>query len=284
MPELPEVESVVRRLRSKLIGRRVLAVELRWLRMLQYPDKLLFERQLIGGSIKDVWRRAKYIVVTLENALAGKATKTFYLFLHLRMSGDLLVREADVASDPYDRVVFMLDDKSQLRFNDIRKFGRIILVENELYVTADLGPEPLEKSFTEGVFRERLKGRRGAIKTLLLKQSFLSGIGNIYADETLWRARIHPLKQAEKLKDAEISSLHKAIPAVLNEAIKRQGTNIGDDVVPLGAYRVRVYGREGQPCRRCQTPIKRIVIGQRSAHFCPLCQAGKQPSRRRSRS
>jgi formamidopyrimidine-DNA glycosylase len=171
----------------------------------------------------------------------------------------------------HDRVIFDLDNGRQLRFNDIRKFGRMHLVPDVDDITGAHGPEPLDRAFTLPAFREMIRTRSGAIKPLLLNQQFLSGVGNIYADESLWYARIHPLRPADSLKDAEIAALYRSIRRVLKQAIDDQGTDAGDGVIE-GDYRPRVYDRQDRPCYRCHRPIHKTVVGQRGTHFCPHCQ------------
>jgi formamidopyrimidine-DNA glycosylase len=220
----------------------------------------------------------------------------------LRMTGALIVAASGTADDPYARVVFRLSDGRELRYRDVRKFGRIGLWEGgglmrrnrrrpatrhrvaerpAPYRVGDVfgrhGPEPLARSFTAARFAELLRGRSGRMKTLLLNQAFVAGIGNIYADEALWRARIHPLRTADTLTDTEVRRLHRAIRSVLRQGIANRGASFSDYVGVDGepganAERVSVYQRTGEPCLRCGRTIERVVVGQRSTHFCPRCQ------------
>lgn len=264
MPELPEVETTVRLLRRDLVGHRFERVSLKWPR--QCPTPGILRRELPGRQVAALSRRGKFIVVHLS-----PADRT--LLIHLRMSGQLSVQHASVLPDPHAHTVFSLDGGLELRFSDTRKFGRVYLVRDPGEVLAKLGPEPLDSAFNPKWMRERFEGRKRAIKTLLLEQSIVAGMGNIYADESLYRARIDPRRPARTLTSREIRALHSAILAVLREAIEHQGTSF-DWVYSGGAMqsRLRVYGRKQQPCSKCGTSIERIVVGQRSTHLCPRCQ------------
>jgi formamidopyrimidine-DNA glycosylase len=185
----------------------------------------------------------------------------------------------DSERGPYDHTVFKLDDGWELRFSDARKFGKVFLVEDPQAVLAKLGPEPLDPEFTPAVLLTCLQGRSRAIKPLLLEQSFIAGIGNIYADEALHRAKIHPLRPADRLADDEVEHLYHAIQAALQQGIERNGASI-DWVYRGGDYQnhFRVYGREGEPCPACGTTIEKIVVSQRGTRFCPRCQPqGESP-------
>ena len=292
MPELPEVETLVRRLRESIIGSTITGTTIRWKRTIEQPAPAEFARQVVGSSIQSIDRRAKYLVFALaprpergKVEAQGGPTSTItsphatqFLLIHLRMSGKLSIVPHGTPVEKHDRVIFDLDDGHQLRFNDTRKFGRMWLVHEPAEVTGQLGPEPLAASFTLPKFRDLVKSRSGAIKPLLLNQEFLAGVGNIYADESLWWAKIHPLRKADSLGDAEIAALYRSIRKVLREAIEDQGTDAGDGIIE-GNYRPRVYDREGQPCYRCHRPIHKIVVGQRGTHFCPNCQSQRRRSK-----
>ena len=264
MPELPEVETTVRILRAELVGRRFGAVTMHWPRHSSCPEAVCAE--LPGRLVTGVTRRAKYVVIHLE-----PADRT--LLIHLRMSGRLEVWPAGETPDPYAHTVFALDDGRELRFSDTRKFGRIWLLADPDEELSKLGPEPLGAEFSPAWLRERLGARKRVIKPLLMDQSFVAGIGNIYADESLFRAKIDPRRPANSLSAEEVAALHGAIQAVLSEAIEHQGTSF-DWVYPNGGMqeRLQVYGRAGEPCLLCGTSIERIVLGQRGTHFCPQCQ------------
>jgi formamidopyrimidine-DNA glycosylase len=299
MPELPEVETLVRRLREPVIGRTIEAVTIYWKRTVARPAPKETARLLRGYTVQAIDRRAKYLVFTLathpltarrahastsrrsahalsdaeHRGRAGRhASPPIFLLIHLKMSGKLSVVSSSAPLEKHDRVVFHLDNGQQLRFNDVRKFGKIWVVIDPEEVTGSIGPEPLAADFNLPKFRTLVQSRSGVIKPLLLNQTFLAGVGNIYADESLWLAKIHPLRRADSLSDAEIAALYRSIRKVLRRAIEDQGTDAGDGVIE-GDYHPRVYGREGQPCYRCHQPLHKIVVGQRGTHFCPQCQS-----------
>ncbi|HEC35465.1 MAG TPA: bifunctional DNA-formamidopyrimidine glycosylase/DNA-(apurinic or apyrimidinic site) lyase [Anaerolineae bacterium] len=270
MPELPEVETIARGLRE-IVGRRIVGVEVRWARSIVEMDPATFAQRLRCKRIRGVGRRGKWLVLSLE--------RNDRLLIHLRMSGRLVLGPAETETDRYTRVILALDDERWLRFSDPRKFGRMVLTTNPDEVLGDLGPEPLEAGFTPQRLEDMLAGRRARLKSLLLNQRFLAGLGNIYADEALWRARLHPLRQPGTLSREEMARLHRAIRQVLTEAIARRGTTLEDRqyVRPDGrpgdfAARLAVYRRTGRPCPRCGALIERIVVSGRGTHFCPQCQ------------
>jgi formamidopyrimidine-DNA glycosylase len=276
MPELPEVETLARRLREPMIGRTIEEVTIYWKRTVARPAPKEFARMLRGCTVQAIDRRAKYLVFTLHGLEAStgapsRSRTTLFLLIHLRMSGKLSVVDGGAPIEKHDRVMFHLDDGQQLRFNDVRKFGKMWVVLDPEEVTGSIGPEPLAADFNLPKFRALVQSRSGVIKPLLLNQAFLAGVGNIYADESLWRARIHPLRRAASLSDEEIAALYRSIRQVLRQAIEDEGTDAGDGVIE-GDYTPRVYGREGQPCYRCHQPLHKIVVGQRGTHFCPQCQ------------
>lgn len=261
MPELPEVESLVRRLEPKLLGRTIVGSRIGWRRLVAKPGLATFQKGILNQKFLAADRRGKYLMFKLD---------TGHLLLHLRMSGNLTVVPSHEKRSKHEHVIISLDDGTELRFHDTRKFGRVYFVSDINQVVGKLGPEPLTIDFSD--FFARLNSKKGVIKSLLLKQEFLAGVGNIYADESLWRSRIHPLRAASSLTPKEAKSLYTAIRKILNEAIEAQGTDNGDNVVPEGDYVTRVYGREGQACRRCKEEIEKIVVGQRGTHYCPRCQ------------
>lgn len=271
MPELPEVETIARGLRASLSGRTITGVTVRWEPTIGCPSVEQFREQISGLRVQSIGRRGKYLVLELDRG---------YLLIHLKMSGRLYVVPSSRPLEKHEHTTFDLDDGRQLRFRDVRKFGRVYLVDRPERVTADLGPEPLAEDLTLEAFRRRLAARSGRLKSLLLNQAFLAGLGNIYADEALFRAGLHPLRTVPSLTADEEASLYEAIRSVLRQAIADHGTTLGDggyvDVRgEAGDYqeRIAVYGRTGESCLRCQTPIERLVIGGRSSHFCPTCQA-----------
>jgi len=300
MPELPEVETLVRRLREPVVGRTIEATTIHWKRTVARPAPQEFARMLRGYTVQSIDRRAKYLVFELVKHPTQRApdalrrtgrersgakskdavTPTLFLLIHLRMSGKLSVVDRTEPVAKHDRVVFDLDDGRQLRFNDIRKFGKMWLVVDPEMVTGAIGPEPLDRAFTLPKFRKLVQSRAGTIKPLLLNQAFLAGVGNIYADESLWLAKIHPQRKTDSLTETEVAALYRSIRKVLRTAIEDEGTDAGDGIIE-GDYHPRVYGRTDQPCYRCHQPIHRIVVGQRGTHFCPHCQPKRSPARRR---
>jgi formamidopyrimidine-DNA glycosylase len=271
MPELPEVETVAQGLRASLVGCTITEVKVLWARSVVPPDPATFARRLTGQAVTDVGRRGKWLVMALSGG--------DMLLIHLRMSGRLLLEPEACLDSRHLRVLFLLDDGRRLSFVDQRKFGRLHLTDNPTQVLGALGPEPLSDEFTAEQLGEMLAQRRGRIKSLLLNQRFLAGLGNIYADESLWRARIHPLRPANTLAPAEVRRLHEAIRSVLLAAIASGGTTLQDATYQQTngragefANRLAVYGQAGQPCLRCSTTVERIRVSQRSTHFCPHCQ------------
>lgn len=270
MPELPEVETIARRLRDgvegapSLIGMRITTFHLPWGRTLAEPSEDDLTQQLPGNEIIAIRRRGKYIVIQLK---AG------WLLIHLRMSGDLLVGPIDAQDDPYARFMVDFTSKWRLTFSDVRKFGRVWFLQDAQKVLGKLGPEPLADRFTKDALYRKLSTRKRKIKPLLMDQSFLAGLGNIYTDEALHLAKINPLVRADRLSEAHAHQLWRSIRKVLREGIRRQGASI-DWVYRGGDYQkhLRVYQRTGEPCIVCGTPIRRMVVGQRGTHYCPLCQ------------
>jgi formamidopyrimidine-DNA glycosylase len=264
MPELPEVETIVRALRPALVGKTILSADLLWKRTLAAPSPAAFKKRIKSQQILLVSRRAKYFVLQLS---------TFDLLIHLRMSGDLLVKEGAYTPAKHDRLILTLSDDLSLVFNDARKFGRVWLTADPDEVLGNLGPEPLDPSFTPQAIYERLRKHHRQLKPLLLDQSFIAGLGNIYTDEALHMARLHPLAQSDSVTPEQAEGLWRAVRAVLEEGIRSNGASI-DWVYRGGEFQdhFRVYGRDGEPCPVCGTKIERMVIGQRGTHFCPNCQ------------
>jgi formamidopyrimidine-DNA glycosylase len=280
VPELPEVETVARDLRGLVVGARISGVRVSWLKTLRSQDVAAFTAAVVGRTIVGTSRRAKLVVLDLDDASA--------ITIHLKMTGQLFVVASGVMEDPYIRVVLAFEDGRELWFRDIRKFGRVG-VARRTSTTGDLegelggpkgfkgfGPEPLEATFTVRSFRAGLRRRKGRLKPLLLDQGFLAGVGNIYADEALWAARLHPLRSAASLRPADEGRLYREIRRILAEAVERRGSSVDDYTAPEGdgsmQDELRVYQRAGEPCFRCGRPVRRIVIGARSTHFCSWCQ------------
>ncbi len=280
MPELPEVETVARDLRPQVVGATITGARIHWLRTLRSGDPVAFVEAVGGRRIDDVSRRAKLVVLELSGGLV--------ITVHLKMTGQLFVVPAGRPEDGYVRAAIELADGREIRFRDIRKFGRIGVARRDPS-SGDLvgelggpkgfrgfGPEPLAPEFTVAVFRKRLRARRGRLKPLLMDQAFLAGVGNIYADEALWTARLHPLRSTGTLRPADEGRLYRAIRSILTEAVERRGSSIDDYTAPDGdgemQERLQVYQRTGEPCPRCRRPVRRVVVGGRATHFCSWCQ------------
>ena len=272
MPELPEVETVRRGLAAQITGRTFSGISfLEWPRTIEAPTPEDLARRIAGRRVVEVRRRAKFLLVALDNDEA--------LTIHLRMTGQVMIAPHDAPRDRFERVALAFADGDELRFSDIRRFGRIALYDREALVARfrDLGPEPLGDGWARDDFVAALARRRTRLKPLLLDQSFLAGLGNIYVDESLFRAGLHPLTLAAEVTPAQGARLHATIREVLGEAIASGGTtfsNYRDAFGNEGDYyeRRRVYGRADEPCPTCGTAIARIVVGGRGTHFCPTCQ------------
>ena len=270
MPELPEVETIRNALRSggrgsiSLIGRRVVASHLLWERTLAEPAPAEFHERIHGQTVEDVGRRGKYLLLhlSIDN-----------LLFHLRMSGDLVVESQIEPPAPHHRLMLDLDYGRRLAFNDTRKFGRAWLVADPASVVSKLGPEPLDGDLNPAEFHQRLHAHRRQLKPLLLDQTFIAGLGNIYTDEALHMARLHPQVISSSLERGQSDRLLSSIRQVLSEGIQRQGASI-DWVYRGGDFQnyFRVYQRTGDPCPVCGDPVERILVGQRGTHYCSHCQ------------
>jgi formamidopyrimidine-DNA glycosylase len=273
VPELPEVETVRRALEPALVGRTIERAEIVDARLTRPEEPQLVAAELDGERVAAVERRGKYLVIRFQS---GRA-----LLVHLRMTGSFrTTRDGEGDEDPYRRAVVSLDDGSDVAYRDVRRFGTWLLLEPdevEPYLAVRLGPEPLEQRFTPRVLRDRLAGRRAPLKAALLDQRTVAGLGNIYADEALWRAKLHPRREAGTLTAAEIRRAHTGIREALEMGVARQGSTLRDYRQPDGASgsmqdEFKAYGRLGEPCERCGTPIDRIVVGGRGTWYCPRCQ------------
>jgi formamidopyrimidine-DNA glycosylase len=264
MPELPEVETIVRILRPALLNRRIQSASLLWPRTLAEPGLEQFTPRILGQAFQAVGRRGKFIVFTLSQDT---------LLIHLRMSGDLLLEDGGKPPAPHDRLLLYLDHGQSLVFNDTRKFGRVWLLDDPQRILGELGPEPLDDSLTAADFYQRLQASQRQLKPLLLDQAFLVGLGNIYTDEALHRARLHPLTRSNRLDQSQAALLLQSIRLTLEEGIRHNGASI-DWVYRGGDFQnyFRVYQRTGEPCPVCGAPVQRMVVGQRGTHFCPVCQ------------
>ncbi len=276
MPELPEVETLARTLRPALIGKTVLSADLRWKRTLAAPSPAKFKRQIQGQQIIGISRRAKYFILHLSS-LREPQGKPFILAIHLRMSGDLLVVLGGYQPGKHDRLILKLTDDTSLVFCDPRKFGRAWLVDEPAETFRDLGPEPLSEAFTAEWLYAGLRSRRRRLKPLLLDQTFIAGLGNIYTDESLHLAKLHPLSASDSVTKKQAERLWQAIRETLEEGIRSNGASI-DWVYRGGDFQnhFRVYRRTGEPCPVCKTTIERITVGQRGTHYCPKCQKRKE--------
>lgn len=281
MPELPEVETTARSLRPRLTGHRVRTISgVDWPRMLPNTSEAELQHALGGREVQTVDRRGKYLLIGFDDDQ--------WLAVHRKMSGNLLRQDAATPLAAHTHLRVELDDGTELRFVDARKFGRVYLFrsrdELDDFLAERLGPDSLV-DLDAGVLAAKLRGRKGRLKPLLLDQAFLAGVGNLYADEALWQARLHPLRTADSLSRQEVARLAEAIKLVLVLGIERRGTSFStyrdsDGSAGENQDHLNVYGREGQPCPRCGAPIRRIVIGARSSYFCPREQ--RESVRRRA--
>jgi formamidopyrimidine-DNA glycosylase len=284
MPELPEVETVVRGLQKILPGRRIVEVRLGKTDFIEDPAAL--EKRLPGNRILSVRRYGKFLVLELESSVetSGKPA----LLIHLGMTGQLTTCSADTSIAPHTHAFFALDDGRELRYRDPRRFGSMQMIsQGDGNPLGSLGLDPLEA--TEPEFVAQLDGRRARIKALLLDQTVLRGMGNIYTDESLWRARINPMRLASSLKDPDLRRLYESVQAILKEAIRLRGSSISDYVDCAGQrgeyqLRHRVYQREGKRCVRCKTTIRRVIVAGRSSYFCPRCQPAPRARKSQKRT
>lgn len=274
MPELPEVQTIVNDLNAAgIAGKTIIGAKVYWPRSIAEPSASSFCSRIKGKKIASIWRRGKFIVFNFN--------KGANLLMHLRMSGRLHLISPNSPRQKHEHVILNFKGGKQLRFHDTRKFGRIYLTSDADKILGRLGPEPLAAGFTGKVLARRLGRCRRMLKPLLLDQTFIAGLGNIYVDEALWEAKIHPCRIAASLSEAEIRALHRAIPRVLKRGLKNLGTSLGTgktNFYSISKHQGRnhdelnVFRRTHLPCPRCQTIIQRIIVGQRSTHICPKCQ------------
>jgi formamidopyrimidine-DNA glycosylase len=273
VPELPEVETVRRRLEPLLVGRRFERVSILDPRLVRPFEPEPVAAELAGERVAAVDRRGKYLIFRFES---GRV-----LLIHLRMTGSLRhARGGELGDDPHRRAVVTLDDGSDVAYRDVRRFGTWLLLEpgeDVAYLGERLGGEPLDAAFTPAALGRRLRGRRAPLKAALLDQRSLAGMGNIYVDEALWRSRLHPLRVAGSLDANETRRLHRAVRAALEAGIARQGASLRDYATPDGGrgrmqLEFTVYGREGEACDRCGTPIGKTRVAGRGTWYCPSCQ------------
>jgi formamidopyrimidine-DNA glycosylase len=283
VPELPEVETVRTRLAPDVEGRTIVRARVDDTRLVRPELPETVAGALTGASIERVDRRGKYLLLRLAS---GET-----LAVHLRMTGNMLRRGAGDEPPRFVRAELELDDGSLVAYTDIRRFGTWDLLQDvavaDEFIDARLGPEPFSDAFTPAFLYAALHRRHAPVKAVLLDQRVVAGLGNIYADESLWAAKIHPELPASRLRRPDVTRLHAAIRAALTAGIEAQGASIRDYRMPDGGHgsaqeRFAVYGRTGEPCPRCGTPIRRLVVGQRGTHICPHCQ--RLPRVRRSRA
>lgn len=274
MPELPEVETIANDLNAVgVVGKTLVGARVFWKRTIAEPSAAEFCRLIPNQKVVGVRRRGKFLVFDL----AGGA----HLLIHLRMSGRLHWVSQGSIRERHEHVVLGFADGSELRFHDTRKFGRIYLTPEVGTILGRLGPEPLDPTFTVGLLQTMMKSRQRQLKPLLLDQSFIAGLGNIYVDEALWEAGLHPQQRSDTLSREKLAALHAAIQSVLRRGLKNLGTSLGTgkaNFYSVGRRRGRnrdelnVFRRTGGPCPRCAATIRRILVGQRSTHICPKCQ------------
>jgi formamidopyrimidine-DNA glycosylase len=276
MPELPEVETVKNELLPHVIGRCITGIDLAWDGIVRYPSAEEFCDRLLGQTITGISRRGKYLIFGLTGA--------DLLVMHLKMSGSLLLKPAAATNERFVRAIIFLDNETAILFRDPRKFGRMWLVADTGSIEHKLGPEPLSAAFTPESLAQRLDNRSAPIKALLLDQAFIAGMGNMYTDEALFTARIHPLRPGKSLSAEEIACLHQAIQRVLRDGITNKGASIENYFRPDGAtgtahFQFQVAHRRGQTCPVCGTPLQRIVVRNRGTYLCPNCQPELQSPR-----
>lgn len=289
MPELPEVETIVRELKKKIAGRKIVDIWTDWPKTVKFPKNAAkFKREIVGRKIGKIERRGKNILIFLSG---GKL-----LLVHQKLTGHLLVGKWKIENglcrplikgpleekvNNYIHFIFFLDDKNQLALSDLRKFAKIMAgPEEEIMALPDLkklGPEPLDKKFTFERFKEVLAGKKGKIKPVLMNQEIIAGIGNIYSDEILWQAKVHPLNEVQKLKENELKAIYRAMRDIFKKSIALKGDSMSDfrdTSGRKGRYQEfhKAYQRTGEPCSRDNTPIKKFKLGGRSGHYCPTCQ------------
>lgn len=273
MPELPEVETIARGLRQQILDKKIIDCKINYEGIIEYPPEHKFRKKMKDTYIDEIKRRGKYLIIRLSGGSD--------LIFHLGMTGKLLVKSDKEKVDKHTHLIVKLNDNKELRFNNIRKFGRVYLVKSREWEKAGglsrLGPEPLSDDFTLEIFKNGFKNRTTYIKSLLLKQDFIAGLGNIYTDEALFEAGIAPDRRSNTLSEEEKENLYKAIIKILEKGIKYCGTSFSDYVdsngVP-GSFqdKLKVYGQEGENCPFCDEKIIKEKIGGRSSHYCPKCQ------------
>lgn len=272
MPELPEVETVKENLKKRLINTKINDVKVLYNNIIAYPDTNTFEKTLKNKKVKDITRRGKFIIFDLED---------YYLLSHLRMEGKYFIKNKNDQINKHEHVIFNLDNNQELRYMDTRKFGKMFLIQKENIDTIgplkELGLEPFDKNLTSNYLKEKIKNKIIPIKTALLDQSIIAGIGNIYADEILFLSHVNPLKKSNTLNEKELNNIIKSTKEVLNKAITKGGTTIHtytsvDGIKGTYQDSLFVHNKEKELCKVCQTQIKKIKVGGRGTYYCPHCQ------------
>lgn len=309
MPELPEVETIKNDLiRAGLCGKIIASADIFWHRTLAFPAIQQFQKKIFGACIQSLSRRGKYLIIHLQKSNLKKGQSFLrkqeskipdqarddkegeeFLIMHLRMSGRIDLKEKGFIPRAHDRARLVFDDGSQLLFHDTRKFGRWYFADKAEKIVGELGMEPLDEKFNILWLAEALKNKKRMLKPLLLDQTFIAGIGNIYADEALWYAKLHPETNSSRLRENEVASLWKGIVKAIGLGVKNAGTSMGvgkANFYSVGGKRggnqerLQVFRRTGEKCPRCSAKITRIIVAQRSTHLCPACQkrrpAGRQ--------
>lgn len=283
MPELPEVETIRRDLNKELKGRKIIRLKFYdWAKMLQ-PSPEMIAKAIEGKKIQDFGRRAKLLLMHLSADKAGLDDHGTTIAIHLKMTGQLFIRKQTDAPDRFTRVILELDNEEELRFNDLRKFGFMKLIENKSQlkrILSKFGPEPLTPEFTLEKFKEIVGKSSRAIKTVIMDQQKIAGVGNIYADEALWIAKIHPEHSANKLSQEQLRDLFDSIAFVIKQGIRDRGTSVDQYYDTKGkkgkhAQNLKVFRQDGKPCSRCRSMIKKIRVGGRGTHLCSKCQIKK---------
>ena len=272
MPEKPEVITVAKKLEKKILGKKIIEVNILYPKMIDYPDIVTFKKCIKNQTINSITTRGKWIVVELD---------TDYLLFHLRMEGKFFFRNKNDEINKHEHIIFLLDDEIELRFADVRKFAKVMLIPKDKLLTmkpyTELGLEPWDKNLNVEYLKEKLKNKKLPIKTILLDQSVITGIGNIYADEILFLSKINPLTKPNLLTDVDFDNIIKNTTKVLDKAIEEGGTTIRsytseEGVTGLFQNNLNVHQREGQECYICKTKILKIRVGGRGTYYCPKCQ------------
>lgn len=272
MPELPEVETVKEMLKERLQNRKIVGISIYYPKLIEYPDNQTFEQQIVGESILNLERRGKWILFELDH---------YYLLSHLRMEGKYVFRNQGDPVDKHEHIAFLLDNGEELRYKDTRKFGRMYLIEKENVWTekplSQLGLEPWDNHLDTSYLREKLRQKVIPIKTSLLDQSIIAGIGNIYANEILFLSEMNPMKKSNTLTNKQLDAIIQNTQKVLREAIKQGGTTILSYESREGVHgrfqqNLCVHGKEGEPCPHCNTKIVKTTVGGRGTYYCPKCQ------------